>query len=156
MGGYDEAEEASDLVDMLVILAASDLNGVGGREVRSAAVDVRDCRPVSTNGRGEILSGNTGAVIRVPGMTEVCVPIDVNEARVILESEPSRHQKAAIASDHQRCPAVGDHSSDPAREATRVTDQLSFESHVASGASDVIVDVSAGEDNTSVDSAACY
>ena len=141
---------------MLVILAASDLNGVGGREVRSAAVDVRDCRPVATNGRGEILSGNAGAVVRVPGMTEVCVSIDVNEARVILERKPSRHKEAAIASDHQRCPAVGDHSSDPAREATRVIDQLSFVSHVASGASDVVVDVSAGEDNTSVDSAACY
>ena len=137
---------------MLVILAASDVNGVGGREVRSAAVDVRDCRPVATNGRGEILAGNAGAVIRVPGMTEICVSIDVNEARVILERKPSRHQEAAIASDHQRCPAFGDDSSDSAR----VVDQLSFVSHVAGGASDVVVDVAAGKDNTSVDSAACY
>ena len=141
---------------MLVILAASDVNGVGGREVRSAAVNIRDCRPVATNGRGKILSSNAGALIRVPGMTEICVSIDVNEARVIPERKPSRHKNAAVTSDHQRCPAVGDDSSDSAREATRVVDQLSFVSHVAGGASDVVVDVAAGKDNTSVDSAACY
>lgn len=141
---------------MLVVLAASNVNGVGGREVRPTAVYVRDCRPVETNGRGEILSGDAGTLIRVPGMTKVCVPIDVNKARVILEREPSRHEKAAVTSDHQRCPAVGEDSSDPAPEATRVVDQLSFVSHVAGGASDVVVDVPTGEDNTSVDSAAYY
>ena len=141
---------------MLVVLAASNVNGVGGREVRSAAVDVGDCRPVQTNGRGQILSGDAGTLIRVSGMTEVCVPIDVNEALVILEREPSRHEKAAVTSDHQRRPAVRDDSSDPAREATRVVDQLSFVSHVAGGASDVVIEVSTGKDNTSVDSAAYY
>ena len=141
---------------MLVVLAASNVHGGGGREVRSAAVDVGDCRPVQTNGRGEILSGDAGALIRVSGMTKVCVPIDVNEARVILEREPGRHEKAAVTSNHQRCPAVGDDSNDPVREATRVVDQLSFVSHVAGGASDVVVDVPTGKDDTSVESAACY
>ena len=111
---------------------------------------------MQTNGRGEILSGDTGALIRVSGMTEVCVPIYVNEARVFLEREPSRHEKAAVTSNYQRRPAVGDDSSDPAREATRVVDQLSFVSQVAGGASDVVIDIPTGKDSTSVDSAAYY
>lgn len=146
------AEQAVCLSQVLIIVAAADMHGVRGPEVRAQAVNVGDSRPVQSHRGRQILAGQARAASGIARVAEVGVTVEVHQAEpsspclACVRRARRRSADCSPAKD-ERNVAGGAQQLDPPGQAPGILDDGIL---IAQPAGDRVVAVPARQHDTAI------
>jgi len=139
---------------VLVVIPATKVHRVAGREVRAVPVQVGQRWPVQTDCGGEVLPGHAQADVAVARVTEVGVPVHMHQPvpPPTSQRQSHAHEHAAVAAEHQRRLPRVNKRPQPVGQASRVVDQRVLVAHPPRGGV-AVVDVPPGQHDACIDRA---
>jgi hypothetical protein len=118
-------ENGATFLQMLVVVAAPEVDGVVGSEVRAQAVNVADLREMEPDGGRQVLSRQASESRGVAGVAEIGVAVDVHQAEPAPTAQPEcgTQQDAAVAAQDQHALGGVKALTDSPAKTARVVDQ---------------------------------